>query len=218
MKFYIFGNTNDKKNFVISSKKAVYSSENLNEALNKYEEYVDRASYSNCYFVADFEVYRNSKMFGSISLGKDTDLNLPFFIIGEWHLGETDKNNCIRKDHTIIKKRGFTHEFENNLVAIKEFIFCVENNIDCEFSIIYSKIFDLNCKSVNRQFVRKISSRADVIRSRGNSIKKFKLNSPDWYFHPVNSKREFKTYVIPPHTNESAYYNSIKNIKVIPLK
>ena len=191
MKFYIFGN--NKEYFISSTKKALFKSDNLDEAVEKFNSFVDEIRNFNIFLLVDFEINKQSFISG---LEKDLEGNLPFFIISEWHLGQNENNITIRSDHTIIKKNGFIHEFQNNLVAIRDFISCIERKIDCQFDIVYEKkseIIDRENKTIfvrKRKFNRKIADSKSILEGKKVSpLKRIKLSSDnDWIFVPIENK------------------------------
>ena len=126
---------------------------------------------------------------------------MPFFIIGEWHIGG-NKNNFVRTDHTILTKNGFVHEFMNNVDVIRDMIYCLNNHIQFTLEITYSKEDMILGYHEIREFRRLIVDSVDIIRKKGYSIKKFKINSPDWDMIPIN--RILRLYRLEKNHNHEA--------------
>lgn len=170
MRYYIFGNTKDSSSIVASKKSAAFSSTDIDVAYEKYKSYIKEARFTNVYFVVDFELY--GKMFTSFSLNDSEDTPIPFFVIGDWHGG----GRIIRNDCTVISRKGFDHEFNNNLSAMKEFLYCIDNHIQCDFRILYKKSTTGN-GITNRLIVDSV----DLIRNKKiKPIFRFKLSKISW--------------------------------------
>lgn len=199
MKFYIFGNNRNNMTIKTKSKKALYKSSSLDDTLEQFKLFVDQVRHNNLYMIADFEDNKTS-MFKVSSLDNDLDNKMPFFIIAEWHIGN-NKNRIIRCDHTFIEKKGFLHEFQNNLIAIQDYLYSVENGDCVSFGIIYSKFEKVAGRMVEKQFKREISN-SDKRRIKGNPIKKIKISSNSWNFVPI-SRNNLNMFTIPELSSES---------------
>lgn len=184
MKFYIFGNVVREKEICCSARKATFISDDFNTSLDRFRNYINEVRFTNCYLVVDFETSKK-KSLTATTIENHHDKIMPFFIIGEWHIGE-DKNNFIRTDHTILMKNGFIHEFMNNADVIREMIYCLNNHIQFTLEIAYSRKENILDYKEVREFRRLIVDSVDIIRKKGYSVKKFKLNSPDWDTIPIN--------------------------------
>ena len=188
MKFYIFGNTVKNKEICCSAKKAAFISDDFETALYRFRDYINEIRFTNCYLLVDFETAKkNTSSFSAIGIDNDFEKIMPFFIIGEWHVGE-DKNSSIRKDHTILTKNGFVHEFMNNETVVRDLIYCLNNHIQFTLEIVYAKIEDIKNYdfSERREFRRIIVDSIDIIRNKGYSIKKFKITPINWEVPPIN--------------------------------
>lgn len=181
MKFYIFGS--EKDTFTTTSRKALGEFEDLDEALAKFEKCIREIRENNIYLIVDFEVYGKFNMFATSNIDEDYADNLPFFIIGEWHVGD-DPKMYVRTDHTVLTYGGFNHEFDNNINALRLFINYYNSGRDCEFDIVYSKIKKLdtgNYKSVFRRKIAKSSVLYNIEKSGVyRPINKFKIHTPNW--------------------------------------
>ena len=194
MKFYIFGNNASNMIIRTKSKKALYKSSSLDDTLEQFKIFVDQVRHNNLYMIADFE-NRKASLFKTSSLDDDLDNKMPFFVIAEWHVGN-NKNKIIRCDHTFIEKKGFLHEFQNNLTAIQDYLYSVENEDKCSFGIIYSKFEKVGRRTVEKQFKREISSSEDRRVKGTRPIKKLKISSSSWNFVPIN-RNNLSMFTIP---------------------
>lgn len=186
MKFYIFGNVMKEKEICCSARKATFISDDFNTSIDRFRNYINEVRFSNCYLVVDFETSKKStSSLTATTIENHHNKIMPFFIIGEWHIGE-DKNNFIRTDHTILIKNGFIHEFMNNADVIRDMIYCLNNHIQFTLEIVYLRKENILGYDEVREFRRLIVDSVDIIRKKGYSIKKFKLNSPDWEIVPIN--------------------------------
>lgn len=188
MKYYIFGSLSHNKTISTHRKKAVFSSTNLDAAMNKFIDYVNEVRYNNMYLIVDFEV---DKPRWKSSLENDNDETLPFFIIADWNSRKDSKTEYVRTDSTVLSRAGFDHQFSNNLVAMREFLYCIENHIECELKIKYTKYFD-NDFQLDKYYERTICNSVDLVRAEKKyPLKRLKLTGITWYnvetkYKPVN--------------------------------
>ena len=179
MRFYILGNWSEE--FSCTPKRASYQTTDLDEALFRFDKYAAEARYNHMYLVVDFE-YQRQSILGS-SIKKDYSENLPFFVLSEYHYG--DINDIARHDTTVIYKKGFEHEFCNNIVALKEFLYCCDNNVMVDWNIRYIKV-DNN--GVCRLFERKIVSTIDIKDGGSKKIRRFRIRKNQWSKAPQIEK------------------------------
>lgn len=195
MKFYIVGNNTCGPSVKIKMNKAPFNSFDLEEALEMFKSVIEEVRYRDCYLVCDFENF-NRSLFGYESIENDLERHIPFFIIGEWHVGE-DKTNIIRADHTELVFKGYKQEFENNLTAIRSFINYISEHSNVIFNIVYQKDDTIEGVKVSRKFTRKIADGYSVSHAIYNPkpIKKIHVTSPKWDFVPLIPRR-FYSYDI----------------------
>lgn len=174
MKYYIFGQ-NNSQTIITSTKKAAFTSSNIDEAYNKFKSYVNESRYDNIYFIVDFGT-SDPKFFKRSCLENDLEETMPFLIIGEWNLS-SDKSDIIRNDQLYIKKYGFKHRFNNNLTAVKEFEFCISAGNYCELFITYAKPGYLD---VDKTFDRLVSSSRKHFLEKPKYIRNIRIKSPSW--------------------------------------
>lgn len=186
MKFYIIGNTVKDPEICCSAKKAVFISDDLEISIDKFKNYINEIRFTNCYLLVDFETSKkNPSSITATNIENDHEKIMPFFIIGEWHLGE-NKDQFIRADHTILTKNGFIHEFMNNVDVIRDMIYCLNNHVQFTLEITYFKeTITFGYKEV-QEFRRLIVDSVDIIRRKGYSVKKFKIKPISWKVAPIN--------------------------------
>jgi hypothetical protein len=191
MKFYIFGNTVKDSEICCSATKAAFISDDLEVSIDKFKDYINEVRFTNCYLVVDFETSKKNVPIGVVTIENDHEKIMPFFIIGEWHIGES-KDEFIRVDHTILTKNGFIHEFMNNVDVIRDMIYCLNNHIQFTLEITYFKeAITFGHKEI-QEIRRLIVYSVDIIRGRGYSIKKFKIKPVSWKVVPIS--RIFRLY------------------------
>lgn len=217
MKFYIFGNNTGNSTINTSAKKAAYITNDLDCAVEMYKKYVKEVRFANIYLVMDYEA-KKRPLFTPESVNDDFDEMLPFFILGEWHIGE-DSDSIIRGDHTEVSFGGFCHEFENNIDALRLYLSFLEKK-NLKFTILYSKSKNIHGKLITREFKRIIADHDELQRrvatGKGYSpIRNVIINTPDWDFSPFK-ERTFYNYIIPKQ-EETPFVQSdnVKELKVL---
>lgn len=198
MKFYIFGNMVEEKEICCPARKAIFISDDFETSIDRFRNYINEVRFTNCYLVVDFETAKKNSSITATTIENHNEKIMPFFIIGEWHIGD-NKNDFIRKDHTILTKNGFVHEFMNNVDVIRDMIYCLNNHIPFTMEITYSKDENILGYYETREFRRLIVDSVDIIRKKGYSIKKFKINSPNWNIVPIN--RVLRLYKLDKNKN-----------------
>ena len=187
MKFCIFGSNNDK----IITRKALFESNCLDDAVGEFKKYIDEIKFDILFLIMDTECQKRS--FITTFEGKGDDY-IPFYIIGQWKIGQ-DRNNWIRKDRTQIIKNGFTREFENNLKAISRFIEELENSESAELRIIYSKLLEREYDNYIQFFNKRIAFTEELNMKKHYKTKIYCLESPEWMFVPLE-KTKFNMFKI----------------------
>lgn len=195
MIFYVLGT--DAYTKLLSASNNRFSSNNLEEAFEKYKQYCLENRWEHCYLVVDFGLSSKSKIFSTnTSLNVNSD-HIPFFVIGEYHSLSKDKS-IIRKDSCVVKHcTGFEHEFVDNLSAIREFLYFFEKDIDVKFSIVYHKevekgsVISIDSKYViDSIFERKIADTKTLSSlSKPRYVKKFNLDMSGWTPLPLSERR-----------------------------
>ena len=208
MKIYVFGT--NKESTVVKPKDALFigNEEDLDLALEKFQNCIDAIKYFNCYLVVDFEIGTDRKLFRASKYDNSDSDTLPFFTVCEWHLKmPRNKETYIRNDHTNIYSNGYCYEFSNNLKALQFFLYCVENeSTNVEFNIVYLRnesILDNNMQLTYKdtaKIIKKIADSSDVKnikkrRMRAKPISKFKIVPINWDFYPL-TQRTFYNCVI----------------------
>ena len=192
MKFYIFGNTTKNKDMSCNTKKAIFASDDFEACLYKLKNFVRELRFTNCYLIADFGTYKKKSLFAKTI--NDYDEMMPFFIVAEWHIGE-DKDLLIRSDYTVITKGGFVHEFMNNANAVREVLYCINNNIEFTLEILYYVPVTIMGHKELKEINKIITSSSIMIEnSKSKGVKRFKLNSPEWISPKI--ERTFKPFEI----------------------
>lgn len=187
MKFYIF--TSNKKEIKSSRRKAFFKSDNFEECYDKFYNLCEENRFDNAYLVADFECYRKKWV---SSVDENSEENIPFFIVCEYHtcIECPNTKNYSRQDNTCVFRKGFVHEFTDNLAAIREFLYCFENHIVASFEIRY--------KLDNRIYKRNIADTVSIIRTAtysGYKLKRIKLDiSSNWETVPTVEERKLQMY------------------------
>lgn len=207
MKIYIFGSNKEK--FTCKAKNAAYVGDNMDEALEKFQEIIDCIKFYNCYLVVDFEAGNGRKLFRSVSLDDDTEETISFFVVAQWDLSKDRKPSAyILRDTTEIVTNGFIHEFSNNLRAYEFFMYCVRNKEEAIFNIRYKRdveiktddknISPLKVRNVTRRIgysgqVRKIQDR----KLRAKPVTRFRFSNLSWNPAPL-TKRTFYNVQMKP--------------------
>ena len=152
MRFYIFGS--DKSQLKTKAKKAYFVTGNIEEAAAKFKYAVESIRYHHLYLVVDFE-HVHFPLFKRVSINDGYD-ELPFFIVGEWHISDTfDK--YIRTDHTIVTIKGVEAHFENNLKALRHVINMYKAGTrDIKFEVVYGEFVEAEGIDTERRIVRTI--------------------------------------------------------------
>ena len=180
MRFYIFGN--DKPKINVRPKKAIYYSEYFNEAIKNFDHYVAGIKNKNIWLVVDFECRKQS--FWGSGLNDDHFSKLPFFVIAEYHY-DNHSFSCARRDTTTVFRSGFNHEFDNNVKAMREFLYFYNNNDYAKWSVTY--------QVGERLFVREIINTNDLKDSKVRKVRKFRLGEELWEKVPLS--RTFTEFV-----------------------
>ena len=201
MKYYIFaGNTPVIKSTI---KKAKYSSTKLRVIIDRFDIMINQGAYNHCYLIVDFESNKKIPVFGALDIARDEDKQMPFFIIGEWHIGQ-DQSDYIRTDLIQIVKNGFVHEFDNNYDAMREIEFCIENKTWFVMSILYSRVERRGNIKLNRTFVRQICDMSEYIERRRKNLKPLKKiiirDEYNWFPLP-KTERKFFNYDLKKNTS-----------------
>ena len=138
MRYYIFGS--DKSETIKTRvSKAVFASESIIEAADKFKKYTNEIRYRNMYLIADYGCIGGSAFVYTTIEPKSFNDYIPFFIIMEYHFGQ-DRSLIVRNDHTTIThKRGYSQVFDDNLKAAIIFEDCVYNMQTCQFTISYMR-------------------------------------------------------------------------------
>ena len=193
MKFYIF--TSNKKEIKSSRRKAFFKSDNFEECYDKFYNLCEENRFDNAYLVADFECYRKKWV---SSVDENSEENIPFFVVGEYHngIGTCNNKNYSREDNTCVFRKGFAHEFADNLAAIREFLYCFQNHIVASFEICY--------KVGSRIYKRNIADTVSIIRTAtysGYKLKRIKLNTSSWETVPTVEERKLQMYKLKKNDN-----------------
>lgn len=208
MRFYIIGNMSLGKDISMPVKKAAFSSSDLDTTIDTFVNFVNEVRFTNMYLVADFEVSKQPML---DTFNRDSD-SLPFFVIGEWHIGD-DKSEVIRNDITVVQKKGFEHEFSNNLTAMREFLYCINNHIECVFKIRYGK--HDSYYHIDKVIERHICSSVQVVRAHKKiPLRKVKISGIDkWQMTPMMKRDivDFNKFVIP---EPSGLHDVVRTVKL----
>lgn len=204
MKLYIFGSETEDGNFVRSAKQSVYTTDNIEDAVSKFNNMNTNMTFKHSYLVADFGVAR-SGLFKPADCDSDDDI-LPFLIIGEYNyrINVADPTKTVRTDKIEIEiNKGICNEFHNNLNAVRRY-FNLVNPSNAGYNLfnmyINYKITKNGYKITRRRFV--CSSHPDTL-----GITKFKLSHLDWGEIPFE-KRKPQLYTL-----DKPYLNKITNVE-----
>ena len=193
MKFYIFAS--NKKEIKTSRRKAFFSSSEFEECYDKFYNICRENRFDNAYLVADFESERKNWV---STIDNNNEESVPFLIVCEYHFQDYKCNsgmNYSRKDNTCVTRKGFAHEFKDNLAAIREFLYCFDNHIRAEFELSYIV--------GTRTYTRKIASTVDILRSQnytGCKLRRILLKPTIWE-NTKSEKRSFQMYKIEKAVN-----------------
>lgn len=212
MRYYIFGS--DKSETIKTRVgKAVFASESINEAADKFKKYTNEIRYRNMYLVADYGCIGSSVFTYATIEPKSFNDNIPFFIIMEYHFGQ-DRSLIVRKDHTTIThKRGYSQVFDDNLRAARVFEDCVYNMQTCQFTISYMRNCAIDKTNITQCVYHKTIADSDDIRRRMNMglekyISRFIIKTPEWDFYPIEPRKRIFNFKLEKPTemnvNESS--------------
>ena len=202
MKFCIFGTNKKDKIFV---RKALFESNCLDDAVNEFEKYIKEIKFEKLFLIMDTECQKRSLV--TTIEGKGDDY-IPFYIIGQWKIGQ-DRNDWVRKDRTQIIKNGFTREFANNLKAISRFIEELENYESAELRIVYSKILEHEDEVYIRFFNKRVAFTEELLSKRNYRTKIYCLESPEWLPVPL-AETKFNMFKIEEEAKETELKNQIQ--------
>ena len=205
MKLYIFGSEIEDGNFVRSAKQSVYTTDNIEDAVSKFNNMNTNMVFKHSYLVADFGVAR-SGLFKPADCDSDDDI-LPFLIIGEYdyHINSDDPTKTIRNDKIEIEiNKGICNEFHNNLNAIRRY-FNLVNPANAAYNPFTMYI---SYKTI-KNGLYKVTRRRTVCSSTPGTlgITKFKLSHLDWEEIPFK-KRKAQLYTL-----DKPYVNKITNVE-----
>lgn len=205
MKLYIFGSETEDGNFVRSAKQSVYTTDDIEDAVSKFNNMNINMLFKHSYLVADFGVAR-SGLFKPADCDSDDDI-LPFLIIGEYDywINSDNPTKTGRTDKIEIEiNKGICNEFHNNLNAVRRYFDLVNrSNTGCDpfnMYISYKTIKNGLFKVTRRRFV--CSSTPGTL-----GINKFKLSHLDWEEIPFE-KRKPQLYTL-----DKPYVNKITNVE-----
>lgn len=191
MRFYIFGTNGN--HIIATARKALFESDCLEEVVDKFERYIQEVKFKTLFLVLDTEYGKRSFIKPATVEGGDE--YIPFFIIGQWRLGQ-DKDKWIRGDRTQIVKKGFIREFTNNLIATREFLIDINKSEPSELRIIYKKLFKNKGKEYSRIFDKKIASTMEILNQKKDyKTHIFWIQFPNWRPVPLR-ERIFNMYEI----------------------
>ena len=204
MKLYIFGSETEDGNFVRSAKQSVYTTDNIEDAVSKFNNINTNMTFKHSYLVADFGVAR-SGLFKPADCDSDDDI-LPFLIVGEYdyHINSEDPTKTIRNDKIEIEiDKGICNEFHNNLNAVRRYFNLVNpsNTGYNSFNMYISYKTTKNGYEVTR--------RRSVCSSNPGTlgITKFKLSHLDWGEIPYERRKP------QIFTLDKPYVNKITNVE-----
>ena len=204
MKLYIFGSETEDGNFVRSAKQSVYTTDNIEDAVSKFNNINTNMTFKHSYLVADFGVAR-SGLFKPADCDSDDDI-LPFLIVGEYdyHINSEDPTKTIRNDKIEIEiDKGICNEFHNNLNAVRRYFNLVNPSNTCynSFNMYISYKTTKNGYEVTRR--RSICSSTPGTLG----ITKFKLSHLDWGEIPYERRKP------QIFTLDKPYVNKITNVE-----
>ena len=190
MRFCILG-TDFYNSDELRTKRPVYQSCNLEEAVRMFQQFVNEVRYKRMYLVADFECYKK-KVFAPSVMTEDFKKTIPFIIIGEWVVGN-DRENWVRGDRMNLQTSGFRREFTDNLAAVRRFIACLNDREFAELSIAYKRTFIMYGQFEDAFFERTVATTTDVLFSQQYPVKTFWITHRDWEIIPIE-KRVFQYF------------------------
>ena len=177
MKLYIFGSETEDGNFVRSAKQSVYTTDNIEDAVSKFNNINTNMTFKHSYLVADFGVAR-SGLFKPADCDSDDDI-LPFLIVGEYdyRINSEDPTKTIRNDKIEIEiDKGICNEFHNNLNAVRRY-FNLVNPANAAYNPFTMYISYKTTKN-GYEVTRRRSVCSSTTGTLG--ITKFKLSHLDW--------------------------------------
>ena len=177
MKLYIFGSETEDGNFVRSAKQSVYTTDNIEDAVSKFNNINTNMTFKHSYLVADFGVAR-SGLFKPADCDSDDDI-LPFLIVGEYdyRINSEDPTKTIRNDKIEIEiDKGICNEFHNNLNAVRRYF----NLVNASNTGYNSFNMYISYKTTKNGY--EVTRRRSVCSSTTGTlgITKFKLSHLDW--------------------------------------
>ena len=204
MKLYIFGSETEDGNFVRSAKQSVYTTDNIEDAVSKFNNINTNMTFKHSYLVADFGVAR-SGLFKPADCDSDDDI-LPFLIVGEYdyRINSDDPTKTIRNDKIEIEiNKGICNEFHNNLNAVRRYF-----NLVNPANVAYNPFtMYISYKTTKNGY--EVTRRRSVCSSTTGTlgITKFKLSHLDWGEIPFE-KRKPQLYTL-----DKPYVNKITNVE-----
>ena len=204
MKLYIFGSEIEDGNCVRSVKQSVYTTDNIEDAVSKFNNMNTNMVFKHSYLVADFGVAR-SGLFKPADCDSDDDI-LPFLIVGEYdyHINSDDPTKTIRNDKIEIEiNKGICNEFHNNLNAVRRYF-----NLVNPANVAYNPFtMYISYKTIKNGY--EVTRRRTVCSSTTGTlgITKFKLSHLDWEEIPFE-KRKPQLYTL-----DKPYVNKITNVE-----
>lgn len=205
MKLYIFGSEIEDGNCVRSVKQSVYTTDNIEDAVSKFNNMNTNMVFKHSYLVADFGVAR-SGLFKPADCDSDDDI-LPFLIIGEYdyHINSDDPTKTIRNDKIEIEiNKGICNEFHNNLNAVRRYF-----NLVNPANVAYNPFTMYISYKTIKNGLYEVTRRRTVCSSTTGTlgITKFKLSHLDWGEIPFE-KRKPQLYTL-----DKPYVNKITNVE-----
>jgi hypothetical protein len=135
MVYYVFGGDSDI--MYTSTKNALFKSESLDIAFDRFNAIIKNHKYDHMYLICDFEISKKSSIFKPDKIVYGTD-RIPFLIIADYHSNScSDESKTIRTDTLVVKSRGSNHQFNNNFKAVQQFSNNLLNQIDTELFVKY---------------------------------------------------------------------------------
>lgn len=207
MKFYIFGSILEDTDFIRSAKQSAYESEDLEEAVNVFNNMNTNMAFKHSYLVADFGVAK-SKLFRATDCDSDDEI-LPFLIIGEYnyHINADAPTKTIRKDKIEIEiSKGICNEFHNNLNAVRRYVNLVSQN---DKPIRSYNPFNMYISYKTMKNGYEVTRRRTICSNISGTlgITKFKLSHLDWEEIPFE-RRKPQIYTL-----DKPYVNKIANVE-----
>lgn len=207
MKFYIFGSILEDTNFIRSAKQSAYTTEDLEEAVNVFNNMNTNMVFKHSYLVADFGVAK-SGFFKAADCDSDDEV-LPFLIIGEYdyHINADAPTKTIRKDKIEIEiGGGICNEFHNNLNAVRRYVNLISRD---DKPIKSYKPFNMYISYKTMKNGYEITRRRTICSNIPGTlgIAKFKLSHLDWEVIPFE-RRKPQIYTL-----DKPYVNKIANVE-----